>query len=248
MNLSVKSLLDFKIHARDGEMGSPDDIFFDDDAWCVRYVVVDTGFLFGRKVLLPPAVVKPDEASKILTVDLTKDQIKDSPDVSIDPPLSRDQEIAYHDFFHWPYYWGGGGVMSGGGIGVAPEAMMIGDTKVSPNPHPLPPEDKDFHLRSAKSLFDYKLVRDDQEAGKIVDFIIDIQSERWNVPFACVRLHDDDKVVLLPGKLLRLGYPEEVATLDVSVERLREAPTHIEDANRDARYMAMVDDYYSQRV
>jgi hypothetical protein len=246
MNLTVKSLLGFKIQAEDGHIGSPHDVFFDDDQWCVRYIIVDTGLIFGRKVLIPPAVVHVDEGSKELKVDLTKDQIKDSPDVSIDPPLSRDQEIEYHDYFRWPYYWGGGGAMSGMGIGVAPEAMVVGDTNVSPNPHPQSPEDKDFHLRSVRDIFDYELLRDDQKVGEIVDFTIEISGDRWEVPVACIRLEDEDNTVLVPSKLLRLGYPEKVALLDVAADRLHGAPTY--EANRDARYRSMVDEYYANRV
>ena len=49
------------IDAVDGEIGSVDDLYFDDQTWSVRYLIVDTGkWLSGRKVLVAPdAIVKP---------------------------------------------------------------------------------------------------------------------------------------------------------------------------------------------
>ena len=47
-----------------------------------RYVVVDTGpWIFGKKVLLPAAVIqRVDLDSQTVLVDRTKDEIKDSPE------------------------------------------------------------------------------------------------------------------------------------------------------------------------
>ena len=54
-------LISKTIDALDGEIGSVHDLYFDDQTWSVRYLVVDTGkWLSGRKVLVSPeAIVKP---------------------------------------------------------------------------------------------------------------------------------------------------------------------------------------------
>src|SRR5262245_4340906 len=45
----------FSLAAKDGEIGKVKELYFDDQNWTVRYVVVDTGgWLSGRKVLLAP--------------------------------------------------------------------------------------------------------------------------------------------------------------------------------------------------
>ena len=49
------------IDALDGKIGSVHDVYFDDQTWSLRYLVVDIGkWLPGRKVLVvPEAIVKP---------------------------------------------------------------------------------------------------------------------------------------------------------------------------------------------
>jgi len=43
------------IQATDGDIGSVQDLYFDDHSWTVRYLVVDTGtWLPGRQVLISP--------------------------------------------------------------------------------------------------------------------------------------------------------------------------------------------------
>ena len=50
---SAKDLYGYVIRATDGEFGKVHDVYFDDRAWTVHYLVVETGdWLLGRKVLL----------------------------------------------------------------------------------------------------------------------------------------------------------------------------------------------------
>jgi hypothetical protein len=53
MLLSIKQLQKYSILAADGAIGDSKDFYFDDQAWAVRYLVVDTSvWLPGRKVLI----------------------------------------------------------------------------------------------------------------------------------------------------------------------------------------------------
>ena len=51
---SVKSLEGFSIGATDGTIGKVKDFYFDDEAWVIRYAVVNTTAWLGREVLLSP--------------------------------------------------------------------------------------------------------------------------------------------------------------------------------------------------
>ena len=52
---SMKDLEGYEIRATDGPIGHVEDFYFDDAAWVIRYLVVDTGtWLSGRKVLISP--------------------------------------------------------------------------------------------------------------------------------------------------------------------------------------------------
>lgn len=77
----VKELSDYKLGARDGEIGKVKEFYFDDQSWTVRYLVADTGgWLSGRRVLISPyALDRADEGGKVIPVDLTKTQIREEP-------------------------------------------------------------------------------------------------------------------------------------------------------------------------
>jgi hypothetical protein len=55
MLVSIDDLTGYDIVAIDGEIGSIRGIFFDDNSWKVRYLILDTGtWLPGRKVGISP--------------------------------------------------------------------------------------------------------------------------------------------------------------------------------------------------
>src|SRR5471032_225749 len=93
----------YAILASDGTIGTVSDFLFADDSWLVRWLVVDTGnWLSGRKVLLPPFVLgHPDPATRQFPVRLTMAQIKDSPDIETDRPVSRQEENSVYGYYGW---------------------------------------------------------------------------------------------------------------------------------------------------
>ena len=94
----INEIIGYKLMAKDGEFGKCDDFLFEDQPWIIRYMVADTGgFLNRRKVLIPLIELeKPDRSTQLFHVDLTKEQIKESPPLSEDKPVSRQYErISY---------------------------------------------------------------------------------------------------------------------------------------------------------
>ena len=71
----------FEVAALDGDIGKIDDATYDVGS---SYIVVDTGpWIFGKKVLIPAAtLVRVDLDNRKVFLMLTKDQIKDSPELS----------------------------------------------------------------------------------------------------------------------------------------------------------------------
>ena len=56
--LTNKHVKDFAIRAVDGEIGTVDQFYFDDETWAIRYLTVETGgWLGGRIVLISPISV-----------------------------------------------------------------------------------------------------------------------------------------------------------------------------------------------
>lgn len=78
----VKDLQGDAIHGQDGEIGSVDDLYFDDEGWDVRYVVVNTRrWIPGRKYLISPVAIDREYplAEGDLRVELTRDEIRKCP-------------------------------------------------------------------------------------------------------------------------------------------------------------------------
>jgi len=103
---NASAIKGYAIAANDGRLGTMSDFLFDDANWIIRWLIVDTGnWLSGRKVLLPLAALgQPDPARREFHVKLTMQQVKDSPDVDTDQPVSRQiQTYLYNHYGFYPY-------------------------------------------------------------------------------------------------------------------------------------------------
>ena len=109
MFTNTKDLKGLVIRATDGELGTVDQVYFDDETWAIRYFTVETGgWLGGRQVLISPmSIVGADWQSKRLDVALTMRQVEQGPDIDTHMPVSRQQEAAYLSYYGYPYYWEG---------------------------------------------------------------------------------------------------------------------------------------------
>ena len=92
---TMKDLAGYSFKATDANIAHVTDFYFDDKAWVIRYFVVDTGnWLSSRKVLISPiAIGHPNWTEKLLPVSTTKEQVKNSPDIDTEKPVSRQHEM-----------------------------------------------------------------------------------------------------------------------------------------------------------
>ena len=115
---NLNDLANYALHATDGMIGHVKDFYFDDKGLgVIRYLVVDAGtWLSSRKVLISPiALGKPNWAEKAIPVSISKQQIKDSPDIGTEKPVSRQHELAIRWTNHGtPDHWGDIGLWGGG--------------------------------------------------------------------------------------------------------------------------------------
>jgi hypothetical protein len=79
---SSKEVTGYGISASDGHLGHVDDFIVDDKTWRIRYLAVDTRDWWpGKKVLLPPEWVgKAIWPDRTVTMDFTRDQVKNGPE------------------------------------------------------------------------------------------------------------------------------------------------------------------------
>jgi hypothetical protein len=99
---SGKTLLGFVVRARDSDVGRIKDLLLDDDLR-VRYLVVTTGWLGGRNVLLAAEWVKRvDMQSQITYADISAEEFDTAPEYREQVPIDEPYETALYDHFHKP--------------------------------------------------------------------------------------------------------------------------------------------------
>jgi len=170
------------IIAKDGEIGSVTDLYFDDERWTVRYLTAFTGgWMSGRRVLLSPfAVVAVDWSEHQVTVNLTRDQVQNAPSIDEAAPVSRQYERSYLGYYGWPAYWGGMYAWGAWSVPALPDDRPRAEGGESTEED----DDGDTHLRSVKEVTGYHIHATDDAIGHVEDFIIDDGS--WEVRYLVV--------------------------------------------------------------
>ncbi len=104
---SAEAVTGFHIHASDHNIGHVDDFVIEDESWTIRYLVVDThNWIPGRKVLITPIWIDSIHWSdRQVYIDLTSEQIKDSPEYDDTVPVSREYEDSLFDSHGRQRYW-----------------------------------------------------------------------------------------------------------------------------------------------
>ncbi len=216
------------IEAKDGALGSLDDLYFDDENWTIRYFVVDTGTLLpGRKVLVSPfAVTGADWANRLLDLSLTREQIEKAPDIETDQPVSRQeqirQEAIYHNYYGWRYYWGGTGLW---GAAMMPGATRPGDEVQAAAEAQF--ESADPHLRTAQETLGYYVEAKDGDIGHVEDFLV--EDETWAIRYMVVDTRNwwpGKKTLVAPTWIDEIRWADSRVRVDLTREAVKSAPEY----------------------
>jgi uncharacterized protein YrrD len=97
----------YNIEAKDGEIGHVEDFIVDDDGWTIRYLIVNTSnWWAGKKVLISPLWIKRVSWSeRTVSVDLTRETIKLSPEFTDQSLITRDYEASLYGQYNRKGYW-----------------------------------------------------------------------------------------------------------------------------------------------
>jgi uncharacterized protein YrrD len=157
------------VDASDGSIGSVHDLYFDEQTWSVRYLVVDTGkWLPGRKVLvIPDAIQTPWHHEDVLPVNLTQEEIQSSPEIDTAAPVSRLAEDLLHRHYSWIPYWGDFTSVP------APPPLIGASTESRRQAEQAAEELTEQPLRSAKKVQGHRVEATDGKVGRVEDFLID---------------------------------------------------------------------------
>jgi hypothetical protein len=220
---NVKTLKGYRLNSVDGEIGKVKEFYFDDQHWTIRYLVADTGtWLSGRQVLISPyALVGVVEPEHRLAVDLTRNQIENSPPLDSDKPVSRQFEQDYYGHYGWPMYWDGPYMW-----GIYPS--IVRDPKKRGEPMQAK-ETWDPHLRSTDAVSGYHIQATDGELGHVEDFVVD--DETWAIRYLVVATRNwwpGKRVLISPQWIDRVSWSESKVFVSLSRETIRQSPEYSE--------------------
>jgi hypothetical protein len=248
MLLSVKKLSQYKIEATDGNIGQVHSFLFDDQSWVVRYLVVDTGtWLPGRKVLIAPSAIgKPNGQMEVFPVELTREQVKDSPDIDTEKPVSRQYEIELHEYYNWAPYWGGAfGPVTTPYAPVVPGVSKHDEKGQSVGEQAR--EETDPHLRSTKEVFGYKIHAEDDEIGHVEDFIV--HENDWAIRYMVVDTRNwlpGKEVIIPPDWIKSISWADSEVFVNVTKEMIKGSPEFDPAAPVNREYETRFYDYYGR--
>jgi uncharacterized protein YrrD len=196
------------VAAIDGAIGRITDLYFDDETWGVRYLVVDTGgWLNGRTVLIAPAAVDAARSTETaIAVNLTRDQVRNSPGVETDKPVSRQYEEIYARYYGYPFYWADP-------VGLPPLAPASTDD--ADEVAAAEARAAQSHLRSSSEVIGNTVEARDGPLGHVDDLMVD--DGGWSVADLVVDTRNwipGRKVLVPPGRVSRIDWKNgEVAVL-----------------------------------
>jgi hypothetical protein len=196
---------------------------FDDEKWAIRHLVVETGHFFDeRRVLISPISFRTvDWARRLFHLGLTMDEVRKSPGVDTDQPVSRQHERDYYDYYGYPYYWGAMGVW---GTGYYPALMGtrppdLASTKRSAE------MSGDAHLRSVVEVHGYDIEGVDDRIGFATDFIVD--DESWEIRYLVVDTSHwwwGKKVLVAPDWATHISWADRTISVDLTREAIKSSP------------------------
>jgi len=245
----ASSISGYAIEASDGRVGIVADLLIEDVDWSIRWLIVDTGnWLSGRKVLLPlSALGQPDPALRKFPVKLNMQQVKDSPDIDTNMPVSRQMESDVIDYYSGGPYWGDGLIPMSNAI-ATPLVAPLYSLRSNPNDSGdagASLKRNDPHLRSIAAMTGYHIHASDGEIGHVKDFLVEVDG--WRIRYIMIDTNDwwpGEKVLISPFSVQEINWAERQIQLNVKRQQVKDAPPYNAVTTVDGAYNEKFLTYY----
>ncbi|KGA97420.1 hypothetical protein AJ85_07855 [Alkalihalobacillus alcalophilus ATCC 27647 = CGMCC 1.3604] len=243
MLIEAGKLKKYSMKALDDELGSIDDFIFESDTFKIRYVVADTRkwFIGGQVLLRMAAFEELDFIEKTLTVNLTKEQIKNSPKPEDHEPFSRSFEKRLNDHYGWDHYW----LHAPGAIPTGTGPSFVGRTAYTPATPPMRELDKtsigadenettstteEPTLQSFDHLNKFHIHAKNGQVGQLVDCIMNYDTSE--IRYFIVNVGgflSKDLVVVSVDMLKEISHLDRTITVSIEKELIENGPNYNAD-------------------
>jgi hypothetical protein len=246
MKQSLKKLKNFSLKAIDGEKGKIKNFLFDEDGWTVRYLEVDIGnFFTDKRVLIPVrrlGVIDRDD--KHFTVNLTVEEIKNSPGLEYDLPVSRQYEASLLQYYEVQPYW------PEAAVGYTGRESLLTPGSPFHSPRSAGKVEETTGLRSFSEVSGYYIKAIDDQFGHLEDLIVDDDS--WHIVYAVIdtkNLSPWSKEVILPVEVLEeISFFDKEVTIHMAKEEIKNAPEYDSEKVLESDYERDVYGFYGPRI
>jgi len=255
----VKDLEGYTIGALDGVIGHVKDFYFDDESWVIRYLVVQTGqWLLHRNVLISPiAINQPNWSEQSFPTAITQEQVKNSPSIDTDKPVSRQHEKEYLGYYEYPHYWVGGSLW---GWGANPERMLgAGRIERTAAESSRADEEKlgvdadansaglphDAHLRSGNEISSYSVHAEDGDIGHVQGILVDEKS--WAIRYLIVNTSNwwlGHQVLIAPQWIVGVSWGDRKVSVSLSRDAVKGSPPYAPGSRMGRDEEARIYDHY----
>ena len=250
MLLNAQKLQGYAIHARDGDLGKVRTFYFDEEEWCIHSMVVDTGGWFlGRHVLLPSDVLgQPDRAQQRLAVELTQEEVRNSPEVPKHKPPAGYDATAMRTYAGRNVYWSTDPFVLHSVAARPASVPILSAPPVSDTtPRPADMQGSGSLLRSTRAVMGYYIQAIDGQIGHVEDFVIDTTT--WHIRYMVVDTRNwwpGKKVLVSPTWIDQVQWANQQVTVDLPRDRIKNSPEYDASILLDREYEARLFDHYGR--
>ena len=188
---------------------------------------------------------------KIL-VDLTRNQVQNSPPVEADKPVNRQQEEAIARYYDQRYYWEGPyrwGLLAYPGMPPVPTAPIPADAmgeEMAARERETPSGDPT--LRSSRDVTGYYIAALDGEIGHVDDFLV--EDRAWAIRYLLVATRNwwpGKKVLISPEWIKTVSWADSQVQVDLRREEIKAAPEYDPSRPFDREYESRLIEHHNRR-
>lgn len=246
---SLNEIMHLQLQGIDKEIGNCKDFLFDDKYWVIRYLAVDTNrwlpFL-GKVLISPRSLGEVRCETHQLSVNLTREEVKNSPSFDENQPISHLYEAELFKYYGNGFYWMGESQWATCTSPAEIAGSNLFANKTQSIATKIENKLEERCLRSSIEVKGYKIHATDQSIGHIEDFILD--DGNWSICYLIIKtrnwLPGGRTVIISPNCIETVNCIDGSITINVSAKVVEDSPLF--DSNRltDPQYEAHLHEYY----
>ncbi len=251
----LHSLKSFVVNGKNGKLGKVDDFYFDQEQFVVRYLVIDTGsWLEHEQTLISThAIDNIDFDSSIIHVNLSSDELEDSPSIEKNEPISKSKEKALIEYFGWPDYWKKSHSSDSELIhaGITERKKLLNFKTLQKEDEAKQKAKKvESNLRSLEEIRGYKIHAKDDKFGHLEDLFVE-EEDSWIIRYLLIdtrNIMEGKLVIIAPEWIESINWFDKEIFIDKDKKEIEESPEYKEEkAPIDKSYEELLYDHYDEK-